>query len=77
MTNWLPISKTATFEEGYDLAVKLSQRAARVTQSNAEARDRLRTDYAEGYGALIAGSQVIATQCATVAAAHDFGRDRP
>ncbi len=72
MTSWLPTLKTATPEEGYDLAVKLSRVAVKLTQPDAEVRDRLRPEYAEDPDALIAVSQVVATHFATVAAANGY-----
>lgn len=75
MTSWLPTLKTATPEEGYDLAVKLSRVAVKLTQPDAEIRDRLRPEYAEDSDALIAVSAVVATHFATVAAANNYWRD--
>ena len=75
MTTWLPTLRTATPEEGYDLAVKLSRFAVKLTQPDADIRDRLRPEYAEDSDALIAVSQVVATHFATVAAANDFWRE--
>lgn len=75
MTDWLPTLITQTPAEGYDLAVKLSRVAIKLTQPDAAVRDRLRPDYAEDPDALIAISQVAATHFATVAAANDFWRD--
>ncbi|WP_320178636.1 hexameric tyrosine-coordinated heme protein [Roseovarius pacificus] len=72
MTSWLPTLKTATPEEGYDLAIKLSRVAVKLTQPDAEVRDRLRPEYAEDPDALIAVSQVVATHFATVAAANGY-----
>ena len=72
MTGWLPTLKTATPQEGYDLAVNMARVAVKLTQPDAEVRDRLRPDYAEDAGALIAVSQVVATHFATVAAANDY-----
>ena len=72
MTGWLPTLKTATPEEGFDLAVKLARVAVTATQPDAAVRDRLRPEYAEDAGALIAVSQVVATHFATVAAANDY-----
>ena len=72
MTSWLPTLKTATPEEGYDLAVKLSRVAVKLTQPDAEVRDRLRPEYAEDPDALIAVSQVVATHFTTVAAANGY-----
>ncbi|MBW0157538.1 hexameric tyrosine-coordinated heme protein [Sedimentimonas flavescens] len=76
MTTWLPTLKTATPEEGYNLAVKLARVAVKLTQPDPAVRDRLRPEYAEDSGALIAVSQVVATHFATVAAANDYWRDR-
>jgi hypothetical protein len=75
MTIWLPTLRTATAQDGYDLAVKMARVAIRMTQPDAEVRDRLRPDYAENADALIASSQVVATHFATVAAANDYWRD--
>jgi CBS-domain-containing membrane protein len=70
MENWLPSLKTATPSEGYDLAIKLSRRADKLTQPDAETRERLRPVYADDADALIAVSQVVATHFATIAAAE-------
>lgn len=75
MDNWLPTLITATPTEGFELAVKLSRMAIKATQPDAAVRDRLRPDYAEDAGALIAVSQVVATNFATIAAANGHWRD--
>jgi hypothetical protein len=75
MTTWLPTLKTATPQEGYELAVKMARVAIKMTQPDAEVRDKLRPVYAENADALIASSQVVATHFATVAAANDYWRD--
>lgn len=72
MTTWLPTLKTETPEQGYELAVKMARVAVKMTQPDAEARDRLRPVYAENADALIASSQVVATHFATVAAANRY-----
>jgi hypothetical protein len=74
MTDWLPSLIVKTPAEGYDLAVKLARVAIKVTQPDAEVRDRLRSDYAENASALVAVSQVIATHFATVSAANNYWR---
>ncbi|WFE77244.1 hexameric tyrosine-coordinated heme protein [Roseinatronobacter sp. S2] len=74
MTTWLPTLKTATPQEGYDLAVKMARVAIKMTQPDAEMRERLRPIYAENADALIASSQVVATHFATVAAANGYWR---
>lgn len=77
MTSWLPTLVTSTPEEGFDLAVKLARVAVKATQPDAAIRDRLRPEYAEDAGALIAVSQVVAVHFATVAAANDYWRAKP
>lgn len=75
MTTWLPTLKTATPQEGYELAVKLSRVAVKMTQPDAAVREKLRPVYAEDADALIASSQVVATHFATVAAANDYWKE--
>lgn len=75
MTTWLPTLKTETPQGGYDLAVKMARVAIKITQPDAEIRDKLRPVYAEDADALIASSQVVATHFATVAAANNYWRD--
>lgn len=75
MTTWLPSLITKTPEEGYELAVKLSRVAIKLTQPDATVREKLRPEYAENFDALIASSQVVATHFATVAAANGYWRD--
>ena len=75
MTTWLPTLKTATPQEGYELAVKMARVVIKMTQPDAEVRDKLRPVYSENADALIASSQVVATHFATVAAANDYWRD--
>lgn len=74
MDNWLPTLITATPTEGFELAVRLSRMAVKATQPDAAVRDRLRPDYAEDADSLIAVSQVVATNFATIAAANDHWR---
>jgi len=75
MTPWLPTLKTNTPQEGHGLAVKMARVAIKMTQPDAEVRDKLRPIYAENADALIASSQVVATHFATVAAANDYWRE--
>ena len=75
MTNWLPTLITKTPEEGYELAVKLSRIAVKLTQPDAEMREKLRPAYAENADSLIAVSDVVAHHFATVAAANNYWRD--
>jgi len=71
---WLHTLQASTPQEGFELAIKLARMAVKYTQPSAEARDRLRKDYAEDADALIATSQVVATHFQTVAAANDYWR---
>jgi hypothetical protein len=75
MDNWLPTLITATPTEGYNLAIKLSRMTIKLTQGDAEVRDRLRPEYAENADSLIAVSDVVARHFATVAAANGYWRD--
>ncbi|MCX7567362.1 hexameric tyrosine-coordinated heme protein [Sulfitobacter sp. F26169L] len=75
MASWLPTLITKTPEEGYELAVKLSRVAVKMTQPDADMRNKLRTEYAGSSDALIASSQVVATHFATVAAANGYWKD--
>jgi hypothetical protein len=71
---WLPTLLTETPEEGFALAVKLSRVGVKMTQPDAEVRERLRAVYADDADSLIATSQVIAINFQTVAAANDSWR---
>ena len=51
---WLPTLVTATPQEGFDLAVKLSRIAVKKTQPDAQVRDTLRAVYEKDANALIA-----------------------
>lgn len=77
MDTWLPSLITETPQAGYELAVKLSRMAVKLTQQDAAVRDRLRAVYAEDSDALIAVSQVVATHFATIAAANGYWRTTP
>ncbi|WP_324754858.1 hexameric tyrosine-coordinated heme protein [Roseovarius sp. Pro17] len=72
---WLPSLRTATPQEGYDLAVKLSRVAVKMTQPDADARTRLREVYENDASALIAVSAVVATHFQTVAKANKYWAD--
>ncbi|MDG1972630.1 MAG: hexameric tyrosine-coordinated heme protein [Paracoccaceae bacterium] len=72
--SWLPSLITATLEEGYDLAIKLSRMAVKKTQPDDEARGRMRPDYANNADSLTMASGVVATNFQTVAAANNYWR---
>lgn len=65
---------TETPEEGFALAVKLSQKGVSTTQTDANVRKVLRPAYANDPNSLIAVSHVIATHYQTVAAANNYWR---
>ncbi|NNN37507.1 hypothetical protein HLK59_45715 [Streptomyces sp. S3(2020)] len=66
--------KTATPQEGRELAIKMARLVIKATQPDAEVRERLRPIYAESPDSLIAIGQVVATEFATIAAANDYWR---
>lgn len=63
---------TETPEEGRQLAVKMARLVIKVTQPDAEVRERLRPIYAEDAAMLLAIGQVVATEFATIAAANNY-----
>lgn len=71
---WLPSLITDDPQSGYELAVKLSRMAVKLTQPDAAIRDALRPEYANDADALIQVSGVIATHFQTVAAANNYWR---
>jgi hypothetical protein len=71
---WLPTLLTATPEEGFQLAIKLSRTGVKLTQPDAQIRERLRPVYAENPDSLMTASQVIAINFQTVALANNHWR---
>ena len=71
---WLTSLITETPQEGFELAITLSRRGVKYTQPDGEVLHRLRPDYAENADSLIAGSQVVAVNFQTVAAANNYWR---
>lgn len=71
---WLTTLTTATPQEGFELALKLARMGVKYTQPSAEVRDKLRPVYSENADALIASSQVVATNFQTIAAANGYWR---
>jgi len=63
---------TKTPEEGRQLAIKMARLIIKVTQPDAEIREKLRPEYAEDAGLLIAVGQTVATEFATIAAANNY-----
>ena len=66
---------TDTPEEGFELAVTLSQRGVATTQTDPEVRKSLRGAYSQDADSLISVSQVIAIHFQTIAAANDYWQD--
>jgi hypothetical protein len=74
MDTWLRSLRTATPQEGFELAIKLSQEGVEYTQPSAEIRRMLRPRYSRNADSLISASQVIAINFQTVAAANNYWR---
>ncbi len=72
MKQWLGSLKTATPQEGFELAIKLSQKGVEYTQPSEKIRKKLRPKYSTNADSLIAASQIIATNYQTVAAANNY-----
>ncbi len=70
--SWLPSLQTATPEEGFELAIKLSRMAVKKTQPDDDVRSRLRGDYANNADSLTFASQVVALNFQTVAQANGY-----
>jgi hypothetical protein len=73
---WLPTLVTATPQEGFELAIKLSRMGVKYTQPSDEVRAKLREVYANNADSLTAASQVVAINYQTVAAANHYWRDK-
>ena len=71
-SGWLPSLKTATPEQGFELAVKLSRMAVKLTKPSGEVREALRQDYERDSEQLIAISEVVAVHFQTIAAANNY-----
>lgn len=74
MDQWLISLKTATPQEGFELAIKLSQKGVEYTQPSLEIRKMLRPRYSRNADSLIAASQLIAINYQTVATANNYWR---
>lgn len=75
MDTWLTSLQTATPQEGFELAIKLSRMGVKYTQTDMEVLKRLRPEYAEDADALTAASHVVALNFQTVAAANGYWRE--
>lgn len=67
---------TETPEDGFQLAVKLSQKAVATVQPDANVRKGLRGNYSQNTKSLIEISGVVAVHFQTVAAANDYWRNK-
>jgi hypothetical protein len=65
---------TETPEEGFALAIRLSQKAVGAVQKDVETRKALRRSYSHNPDSLIAISHVVATHFQTIAAANNYWR---
>lgn len=72
MKQWITSLRTNTPQEGFELAIKLSQKGVEYTQPDVNIRKRLRPRYSQNADSLIAASHVIATNFQTVAAANNY-----
>lgn len=75
MDKWLLSLQTNTPQEGFELAIKLSQKGVEYTQPSEEIRKRLRPQYSKKADSLIAVTQVVAINFQTVAAANNYWKD--
>lgn len=71
---WLKSLQVGTPQLGFELAIKLSRMAVKMTQPSDEIRQDLRAFYEHDAAALIASSQVVATNFATISAANNWWR---
>ena len=69
---WLKSLLTATPQEGFELAIKLSRMGVKYTQPDIETLKKLRTEYAESAAQLTSASQVIALNFQTISAANNY-----
>ncbi len=72
--SWLPSLQTETPEAGFELAIKLSRMAVKITQPDDDARNRMRSDYSNNADSLTMASGVVAANFQTVAQANNFWR---
>ncbi|AXT20306.1 hypothetical protein D7030_04090 [Flavobacteriaceae bacterium AU392] len=62
-------------EEGRALAVKIARLTIKITQPDAEVREKLRPVYANDAAMLIAIGQTVAMEFTTIAKANNFWND--
>ncbi|WP_299107212.1 hexameric tyrosine-coordinated heme protein [uncultured Tenacibaculum sp.] len=66
---------TETPEAGRALAVKMARLIIKITQPDAEAREKMRPTYANDAAMLIAIGQTVATEFATIAEANNYWKN--
>ena len=71
---WLKTLITASPQEGFELAIKLSRMGVKSTQPNVDILKQLRPDYSNNADSLTAASQVIALNFQTISAANNYWR---
>lgn len=76
MKKWVTSLKTRTPQEGFELAITLSQKGVEYTQPDENIRKKLRPKYSKNAKDLIAVSHVIATNFQTVAAANNYWKGK-
>lgn len=76
MEKWLRSLKTNTPQEGFELAITLSQKGVEYTQPNEQIRKKLRPKYSRDADSLISVSEVIAINFQTVAAANNYWQEK-
>lgn len=72
--SWLPSLITQTPEDGFNVAMKISRMAVKMTQPDDAVRAKLRAVYENDATALTHVSHVVATNFQTVAAANNYWR---
>lgn len=73
--SWLPSLTTETPEEGFELAIKLSQKGVARTQPDASVRHQLRGGYSRDADSLTRASHVIAVHFQTIAEANNHWKE--
>ena len=73
---WLSTLITPYAQSGYDLAIKLSRMAVKMTQPDADIREKIRPAYAGNAANLLAISHIVAVNFQTVSAANGYWREK-
>jgi hypothetical protein len=70
----IPSLVTDTPAQGRELAIMMARKTIASMQGDADVRGRVRLDYAEDAGQLIAAGHVVALEFQTIAAANNYWR---